>query len=146
MGNSPDITMIDGEVVVVGLQTAMYIQKEDGSWISAWLSSLCEQIRDTILGVRRIGRLTITDRRVIIEKHQRILWCFDSEMEISTIMPNAIASMSYSFEARHLCCCRRYLFKIKTMGGEIYEFYLKKGKKQAEEISNAALGMLLRHL
>lgn len=142
MANSSDVILIDGEQVVVALQTEMYAQSTN---IIENILAKVFGIVAKILGVKRTGQLTITDRRIILEQHQRIFWCFDTKAVFSTMMPNAIASVDYAFVGQVLCFCRKYVFSFTTTSGHGYEFVLKGGKSQATEITNAALNTLLKN-
>ena len=142
MTNSSDVILIDGEKVVVALQTEMYAQS--ANLIENILAKIFG-IFAKILGVKRTGQLTITDRRIILEQHQKIFWCFDTKAVFSTMMPNAIASVDYAFVGQVLCFCRKYVFSFTTTSGRGYEFVLKGGKSQATEITNAALNTLLKN-
>lgn len=142
MANSSDIILMDGEKVVVALQTEMYAQSTN---IIENIIAKVFGIVAKFLGVKRMGQLTITDRRLILEQHQKIFWCFDTKAVFSTIMPNAIASVDYAFVGQILCLCRKYVFSFTTTSGAGYEFVLKGGASQASEITNAALNTLLKN-
>ena len=142
MANSSNVILMDGEKVVVALQTEMY----------ALSTNIIENIIAKVygfiamlFGIKRMGQLTITDRRIILEQHQKIFWCFDTKAAFSTIMPNAIASVDYAFVGQILCFCRKYVFSFSTTSGNGYEFVLKGGASQASEITNAALNALLKN-
>jgi hypothetical protein len=142
MGNSSDIILMDNEKVVVALETEMYAQSTNiiENIIAKVFGFLAK-----IFGVKRMGQLTITDRRIILEQHQKFFWCFDTKAVFSTIMPNSIASVDYAFVGQVLCFCRKYVFSFSTTAGKGYEFVLKGGKSQASEITNAALNVLLKN-
>lgn len=142
MANSSNVILMDGEKVVVALQTEM----------CALSTNIIENIIAKVygfiamlFGIKRMGQLTITDCRIILEQHQKIFWCFDTKAVFSTIMPNAIASVDYAFVGQILCFCRKYVFSFSTTSGNGYEFVLKGGASQASEITNAALNALLKN-
>ena len=113
MGNSSDIILMDNEKVVVALETEMYAQS----------TNIIENIIAKVFGfLARMGQLTITDRRIILEQHQKFFWCFDTKAVFSTIMPNSIASVDYAFVGQVLCFCRKYVFSFSTTAGKGYEF------------------------
>ena len=139
---SSDLAMIGDEKVVVALQTEMYAQSSN---IIENILARIFGIFATLFGVKRTGQLTITDKRIVLEQHQRIFWCFDTAAIYSTLMPNSIANVDYAFKGQILCCCRKYVFSFTTTSGAGYEFVLKGGKNQAMEITNAALNTLLKN-
>ncbi len=137
-----NIMLMEDEKVVVALQTEMYAQSTN--IIENIVAKVFGGIAK-ILGFKRIGQLTITNRRIGLEQHQKLFWCFDTKAVFSTIMPNSIASVDYAFTGQVLCLCRKYVFSFKTTSGAGYEFVLKGGASQAKEITNAALDTLLRN-
>ena len=142
MANSSDVILIDGEKVVVALQTEMYAQSTN---IIENIVGKIFGIFAKFLGVKKSGQLTITDRRIILELHQKIFWCFDTKATFSTLMPHNIASVDYGFVGQILCLCRKYVFSFMTTSGQGYAFVLKGGKSQATEITNAVLNTLLKN-
>ena len=139
---SSNIVLIGDEKLVVTLQTEMYAQSTN---IIDNIIAKIFAIFTIIFGFKRVGQLTITDRRIVLEQHQRIFWCFDKAAIYSTLMPNSIANVDYAFKGQILCCCRKYVFSFTTTSGTGYEFVLKGGKSQAIEITNAALNTLLKN-
>lgn len=139
---SSDIALMDGEKVVVALQTEMYAQSTN---IIENIIAKIFGIISMFLGIKRTGQLTITDKRIVLEQHQRIFWCFDTAAIYSTLMPNSIANVDYAFKGQILCFCRKYVFSFRTTSGVGYEFVLKGGRSQAMEITNAALDALLKN-
>lgn len=137
---SSELSMIGDEKVVVTLQTEMYAQSNN---IIKNFFAKFFGIFATLFGVKRTGQLTITTKRIVLEQHQRLFWCFDTAAIYSTLMPNSIANVDYAFKGQILCCCRKYMFSFTTSSGAGYEFVLKGGKNQAIEITNAALNTLL---
>ena len=111
MANSSDIILVDGEKVVVTLQTEMYAQSAN---IVANIIAKVFGFVSMLLGCKSIGQLTITDRRIILEQHQKIFWCFDTKAAFYTIMPNSIATVDYAFVGQVLCLCRKYVFSFST--------------------------------
>lgn len=142
MASQSELMLVDGESLVASLETEMYAQSTN---IIANIIAKIFGFIATILGFKRWGKLTITDRRIVIEQHQKMLYCFDTAATFSTLMPTAITSVDYAFAAQILCFCRKYLFSISTSSGAVYGFVLKGGKNQAVEITNAALKTLLKN-
>lgn len=142
MASKSDLLLMDGEVVVAALQTEMYAQSTN---IIANIVARILGIFATIFGVKKWGQLTITDRRIVLEVHQKIFWCFDTGASFSTMMPNTISTVDYAFVGQVLCFCRKYVFSITTASGNGYVFVLKGGKNQAVEITNATLNTLLKN-
>jgi hypothetical protein len=140
MASQSDLELIDGEVLVASLQTEMYAQPTN--IIVNIIAKIIAAIA-TLFGCKRWGKLTITNRRVVIEQHQKMLYCFDAKATFSTLMPTAIASVDYGFVAQLLCFCPKYMFAIATNSGVVYGFVLKGGRNQAMEITNATLNTLL---
>ena len=142
MASQSELVLVEGETLVASLETEMYAQSTN---IIANIIAKIIGFIATILGFKRWGKLAITDRRIVIEQHQKILYCFDTAATFSTLMPTAITSVDYAFAAQLLCFCRKYLFSISTSSGSVYGFVLKGGKNQAVEITNAALRTLLKN-
>ena len=142
MASKSELMLVEGETLVATLETEMYAQSTN---IIANIIAKIVGFIATLLGSKRWGRLTITDRRIVIEIHQKMFYCFDSAATFSTLMPTAITSVDYAFAAQLLCFCRKYLFTISTSSGNAYAFVLKGGKNQAIEITNAALSTLLKN-
>lgn len=139
---SSNLELMNDENVVVALQTEMFAQSTN------LLANILAKIGGffmTLCGGKRWGQLTITNRRIVLEQHQRVFWCFDMGAVFSTLMPNAIATVDYSFKGQVLCFCRKYFFSFTTTSGTGYDFVLKGGKSQAVEITNAALDTLLKN-
>ncbi|GEM_PF-6559485 len=139
---SSDIALIGDEKVVVTLQTEMYAQSDN--IIENMIAKLYGFLAK-VSGIKMTGQLTITDKRIVLEQHQRIFWCFDTAAVYSTLMPNSISNVDYAFKGQILCFCRKYVFSFTTTSGKGYEFVLKGGKSQAIEITNAALNTLLKN-
>lgn len=139
---SSSLAVIGDEKIVVTLQTEMYAQSDN--IIENILAKIFGFLA-TLFGVKRAGQLTITDKRIVLEQHQRLFWCFDTAAIYSTLMPNSIANVDYAFKGQILCFCRKYVFSFTTTSGKGYEFVLKGGKSQAVEITNAALSTLLKN-
>lgn len=142
MASKSELLLMDGETVMAALQTEMYAQSTN---IVLNILARIFGIFATILGAKRWGQLTITDKRLVLEIHQKIFWCFDFRASFSTLMPNSISSVDYAFAGQVLCFCRKYIFSITTASGNGYAFVLKGGKNQAIEITNAALNTLLKN-
>ena len=142
MASKSELLLLDGETVVAALQTEMYAQSTN---IIANIIAKIFGIIETILGGKKWGQLTITDKRVVLESHQKMFWCFDVGASFSTLMPNSISSVDYGFSSQVLCFCRKYMFSITTASGNVYAFVLKGGRSQAIEITNATLNTLLKN-
>lgn len=142
MASKSELVLLDGETMQATLQTEMYAQSTN---IIANIIAKILGFIAMVLGGKKWGQVTITDKRVVIEVHQKMFWCFDSGATFSTLMPNSISSVDYAFAAQILCFCRKYLFSITTASGARYAFVLKGGKSQAIEITNAALNTLLKN-
>ena len=142
MASQSELMLVDGECVDAALQTEMYAQSTN---IVENIVAKIAGFFAKIFGIKCWGQLTITDRRIVIETHRKIFWCFDSGATFSTLMPNAISSVDYAFVGQVLCFCRKYMFSIATSSGAGYGFVLKGGKNQAVEITNAALNVLLKN-
>ena len=142
MASKSELLLMDGEIVTAALQTEMYAQSTN---IIANIIARIIGFVAMIFGAKKWGQLTITDRRIVLEVHQKIFWCFDSGASFSTLMPNSISNVDYAFAGQVLCFCRKYIFSITTSSGNGYAFVLKGGKNQAIEITNAALSVLLKN-
>jgi len=142
MVSKSELILLDGEIVQSSLQTEMYAQSTN---IILNIIAKIFGIIALIFGVKRWGQVTITDRRVVIETHQKIFWCFDTGACFSTLMPNSISSVDYAFVGQILCFCRKYIFSITAASGTTYAFVLKGGRSQAVEITNVALCTLLKN-
>ncbi len=142
MASQSELILLEGEAVTSALQTEMYAQSTN---IIANIIAKIIGIIAAIFGVKRWGQLTITNKRVVIETHQKIFWCFDTGATFSTLMPSSISSVDYAFVGQMLCLCRKYLFTITTASGNCYAFVLKGGRNQAIEVTNAALNTLLNN-
>lgn len=140
MASESELMLMEGEQIVVALQTEMYAQSTNliANFIAKIIAFLAK-----IFGCKVWGQLTITDRRIVMETHKKIFWCFDQGATFSTMMPGSVTSVDYAFAAQFLCFCRKYIFSITTASGQAYAFVLKGGKNQAIEITNAALSTLL---
>lgn len=134
------LPLMEGETVVATLETEMYATSSN---IIANIFAKIEGVFDALIGAKRRGQLTITDRRLILEQHKKIFWCFDTEATFCTMMPSSIANVNYGFKSQVLCCCRKYVFEIVPASGDGLSFVLKGGKNQAAEIANAAVHALL---
>lgn len=139
---SSDVVLIGDEKVIVSLKTEMY-----AITTNVFLNFFAQIVAvvSKILGCQMVGQLTITDKRVIIEKHQRMFWVFDSAAVYSTLMPTAIATVDYAFVGQVLCFCRKYMLTITTSSALAYAFVIKGGKNQASEIANTVLSTLLKN-
>lgn len=140
MASTTQLALMEGETPVVSLQTEMYAQYTN---LFANIIAKIFQLFAIIFGCKEWGQLTITNKRIVIEKHSKIFWAFDKGAVFSTLMPHTIANVDYAFKGQICCFCPKYFFTISLSSGTTYGFVLTGGKNQAIEITNAAVSTLL---
>ncbi len=134
-----NLMLIDNEHVVLTLQREMSANA-GGNGFFAKLKKWFDKIR----GVRYLGMLTITNRRLVFEYQKKVFWCVDSEASHTTLLPHSISSVESSFAAtKCMCYARQYMFSFTTCAGKTYTFG-NLDETQAKEITNAALNALLK--
>ena len=135
------VALMEGEKVEMILEAELYATSTN--FIANVLGKIFGIIAK-LLGVKSIGFMTVTNKRVIIEKQDFVLWCFNRSGSCSTLMPQSIATVDVANTATFLfCMCKKYVLTISTAAGSGYAFVVKGGAQQASEAANAVLKAFL---
>lgn len=97
-----------------------------------------------IVGIHETASLIVTNKRLVLERRSLVLWCCPSAASFQVFCPNGIARVGYSYEALIcFCLCRKYLVSFALSSGEGYSMVLKGGSKQASELANKILDVVI---
>ena len=133
------ITLMPGEEAKVILEADMYASTEG---LIQNIIGFVIRIIETILGMNRRGILTVTNKRVIIEAYQNIFWCFEKKRAVVTVMPQAVSSVDFYYNALLCCCCRKWMFRITANNGVGWEFVMRNGFEEASAVANYTIETL----
>lgn len=98
-----------------------------------------------IIGWRRTAQITVTNKRLVSESKDRILWIFPTRAAFRTLLPQAVASVQYAYEATFCCClCRKYTVTVTQNDGTSFGFVIKGGARVATDFSNLIVNVMTR--
>ena len=131
------LVLTENEVIIATLR---------GEFFSNTTSVLLNMLRKIlqfvlfIIGVRSVGQLVVTNKRVVIEESILVFWCLPNKASFKSISYRGVSSVEYAFEAIFLyCLCRKYLLTITQNSGESFGFVIKGGEAEASSIANAII-------
>ena len=136
------VTLLPGEEAKVILEANMYAAQEGLIWN---IILFIVRIIETLLGMRRRGILTVTNKRVILEGYQTFLCCFEKSRFVVTIMPQAVASVDFDCNSLCCCLCKRWRFIITANDGRAWGFIIRNGYSEAAAIANYTIETLFEN-
>ncbi|MEE1222510.1 MAG: hypothetical protein UHL07_03105 [Bacteroidaceae bacterium] len=102
----PQIALEEGEVIVAQLEAELWATSQNPL---ARLIGQIVRIINLILGNRRDGFITITNKRVFETIHFQQCWVFNSSTTTRIILPSSVKEVGYSKEGTFLgCFCQAY--------------------------------------
>ena len=98
-----------------------------------------------IFGTKAIAFITVTNRRIVVETCKTSCYVFEAGGSFETILPQGIASISYSFVGT-LCGCflKKYMVEVATNSGRSIATVVKGGKKAASDFANLMIAAVVR--
>lgn len=137
-----DLMLIAGESVVSIVAAEMNATSTN---FTENINALLKATLGRFIGISEKGQLTITNKRVVLERKSNVLWCCTTKGVFETILPNACAGVAYGYKGTFLgIFVKKYFVQIKTTGGDALELYPKGGKKATVEICNMLTNVLVK--
>ncbi len=98
-----------------------------------------------LFGYNTRAQLIVTNTRCVLEMQTIAWWCIETSATFTTYLPQAIASVGYSYVPTFCCClCRKYAVTMTFANGGGFNFVIKGGEKEATEVCNAMTAALAR--
>ena len=82
-----------------------------------------------LLGYKKNGFLTVTNKRVIISSQESILWCVESSKLVKTITPQSIKEIGYTMDKSFFCFCPTYVLYYEGLTDN-FKVYLPDNNEQ----------------
>lgn len=102
----PQIKLEEGEVIVAQLEAELWAESSN---IFSRIIGQIWRIIGLILGFRKEGFLTITNKRVIETIHVQQCWVFNSGSITRIVLPSSVKEVGYTKDGTFLgCFCQAY--------------------------------------
>lgn len=137
-----DLKLVDGEEVKAVVRAELFTTSKN-----PFLNILLKIVAFICLvfGVRNTAQLTVTNKRLVCESKNRILWIFPTSATFRTLLPQGVTSVQYAYEATFCCClCRKYTVSITQVDGTTFGFLIKGGASTATDLCNLIINVMSR--
>lgn len=137
-----DLTLVDGEEVKAVMRGELFAVSHN-PLLNLYLriiAFLC-----LLFGWRRTAQITVTNKRLVAESKDRVFWIFPMRAAFRTLLPQAVASVQYAYEATCCCClCRKYTVTVTQNDGTSFGFVIKGGARVATDFCNLIVNVMTR--
>ncbi len=137
-----DLKLIDGEEVKAVMRASIFTRVEN-PLLNLWLKIVVLLL--LLVGYRRTAQITVTNKRLVCESKERILWVFPTAATFRTLLPQGVASVQYAYEATCCwCLCRKYTVSVTQADGTTFGFLIRGGAKVATDFCNLIVNVMTR--
>lgn len=96
----------EGETLELGIEAELWAGSSNP--IARFLGAF-NRIVSAIMGIKRVGFLLVTNKRIVEVRQTKACWCFNAGKEVKNVMPSSVKEAGYTAEGA--CCgcfCQAY--------------------------------------